>query len=95
MSDTRKIDTFSFEPSESKPLDRVVSDANKNVFPPKDEYIPAVNITPAKHKIVVEQNGKIFREMPDGKRIEITDEATKKTIMERYNKSRGGTDRGE
>ena len=95
MSDTRKIDTFSFEPSENKPLEKVVGDADKNVFPPRDEYIPAVNIVPVKHKIVLDPDGKVYREMPDGKRIEITDEAIKKMVIERINKSRGGTDRGE
>jgi len=96
MSDTRKIDTFSFEPSNEKPLDKVVSDSDKNVFPPKDDYVPAVNITPQKHRIVIESDGRMFREMPDGNRIEITDEATQKLIKDKLNnKSRGGTDRGE
>ena len=53
MSDTRKINTFSFEPSEERPLDIVIGSADKTTIPPKDEYTPAINIVPLRNKITI------------------------------------------
>lgn len=101
MSDTKKIDTFSFNPNYERPLDKVIIEADKMVFPPKDELkpveerVPSIQIEQITHyNIVLGEDGKIYRVMPDGNRIEIVNEDIKKKVIEE-SKGKGGPERVE
>ncbi len=95
MSDTKKINTFSFKPSKDKPLDQVFDHAKKVIIPPKEEYISSVYVTPLRNKVVIEQSGEIYRDI-DGKKVKVEDEDVKKLIIEAIkNKEKTGAELGE